>query len=171
MYDFKEEIGKKFYEAQNTLPNTGSVPLPLPWNDLSEEWKGFYRQAGAIVAQAVDDGKLPDRLLAAVTEKNQAYVERNKVLALATKLAFLQGYAVELWEHPADDKEWETEWRNIVAIQLPSGWLTWHIHIEEMPLFNWIKREQNKWDGHTTPEKYKRLEVFVMTTTNIEEIE
>jgi hypothetical protein len=35
--------------------------------------------------------------------------------------------------------------------------ISWHIHKSELPMFKHLKRSKDKWDGHTTEEKYKRL--------------
>ncbi len=51
--------------------------------------------------------------------------------------------------------------RNIIVIYLetPSGThqVSWHIHDDELPLFEWLPLKENAWDGHTTDEKYKWL--------------
>lgn len=86
-------------------------------------------------------------------EKDNAYSERNKVVAALSKI-----FPAWLETHPAEDKEWAEHWRTIVFIDSPVGQLSWHIHFSEVEIFNHLNhREGNSWDGHTTEEKYERL--------------
>lgn len=91
-----------------------------------------------------------------VEEKDLAYKERNKLVAAFTKMAMALGHPAQLWRHPEDEK-WEDDWRWIVAIYLPTGQVTWHIHDSELPLFAGLKKALNNWDGHNTKEKYDRV--------------
>lgn len=94
--------------------------------------------------------------------KNQAYWERNQLVALLSKLypAWLEG-------HPESDASWDKDWMTIVMIQTPEGQASWHIHDDDIPYFAHLKkRDGNSWDGHTTEEKYdrlRRLGTFVAT--------
>jgi hypothetical protein len=56
--------------------------------------------------------------------------------------------------------EWEDEWRNIVCVHLPTGQATWHIHDSEVILFGHLAMTEGDWDGHTTAEKYRRLDAL-----------
>lgn len=62
-----------------------------------------------------------------------------------------------LARHDHNDKDWDNEWRNIVYIDMPTGQCSWYIKDDEIPLFSHLEYKENKWDGHTTIEKYKRL--------------
>lgn len=84
--------------------------------------------------------------------KQAAYTERNHLVAFLSKL-----YPAHLCRHSDEDKEWENEWRWIVCIHSPNGQLTWHIHDSEKKQFNHLKISSEHWDGHTTPQKYARL--------------
>jgi hypothetical protein len=106
--------------------------------------------------------------------KDFAYWERNQLVAALSKL-----YPSWLERHPAEDKDWEDDWRWIVFIQLPGrvkvfqknhgipggGFyerkrkqLSWHIHDSEVEYFKHLPvKHSNSWDGHTTEEKYERL--------------
>jgi hypothetical protein len=45
-----------------------------------------------------------------------------------------------------------------VFIELSTGQATWHIHDSELVMFDHLPRFRGqKWDGHSTPEKYERL--------------
>jgi hypothetical protein len=83
--------------------------------------------------------------------KNNAYSERNRMVAALSKL-----FPASLERHDGD--EWEDDWRWVVFIDLPTGQASWHLHDSEVPNFGHLAREVGrKWDGHTTDDKYARL--------------
>ena len=84
------------------------------------------------------------------------YNERDRLVALLTKF-----YPSYLAKHETSDTSWDEEWTNIVYIETPEGQLSWHIHESELPLFRHLSFKQNNWDGHTTKEKYRRIEKLV----------
>lgn len=103
-------------------------------------------------------------------EKNAAYQERNQLVAALSRL-----FPSSLERHqPEDDPDWDEDWKWVVFIEIPDErylelpeedrrWahaqVSWHIHDSELPLFDHLERNKGtKWDGHTTEEKYKRLE-------------
>lgn len=90
-------------------------------------------------------------------QKNAAYVERNKCVALVARMAVALGLEAGLGRHEEEDKSWEDDWRNIVFIELPTGQVSWHIHDSDLPMFNWLSGYEGGWDGHTTEEKYERV--------------
>jgi hypothetical protein len=84
--------------------------------------------------------------------KNQAYQERNLLVAALSKL-----FPAYLGRHIGDE-DWDDDWRNIVFISLPTGQVSWHIHDSELGLFEHLKGIIGPgWDGHSTEEKYARL--------------
>lgn len=85
-------------------------------------------------------------------QKDQAYAERNRLVAALSKL-----FPASLEKHEGEN--WEDDWRWVVYIDLPTGQASWHIHDSELELFQHLERNMGrKWDGHSTEEKYKRLE-------------
>ena len=101
--------------------------------------------------QKAKDGK--DELITAIRQhKDEAYAERDKVVALLSKC-----FPSHLCRHPDADLTWDNDWRWIVCIHLPTGQATWHIHDSEKPDFEHLQVEDNHWDGHNTEEKYRRL--------------
>lgn len=101
--------------------------------------------------------------------KDQAYWERNQLVAALSKI-----YPSSLGKHPESDKTWDKDWRNIVYINIPvrrlnhlfpTGpeyistpmQLSWHIHDSEVCYFEHLIKGNEKWDGHTTDDKYERL--------------
>lgn len=101
--------------------------------------------------------------------KDQAYWERNQLVAALSKL-----FPSWLSRHPDDDKNWENDWRWIVFIEIPTmEWtgipdnrvnrtrqLSWHIHDSEFKHFSHLTMKENVWDGHSTEEKYRRLQLI-----------
>jgi len=86
--------------------------------------------------------------------KDTAYSERDMLVCLISKL-----FPSHLERHPSSDESWEDDWRWIVFVELPTGQATWHIHDSELSWFDHLQRtDGNTWDGHTTSEKYCRVE-------------
>lgn len=96
--------------------------------------------------------KMSDMITELRASRDGAYRERNKVVAAVSKL-----YPSCLGLHDTADKAWNKEWMNIVYIRLLSGQVSWHLHDSDLPLFAHLDYENEKWDGHTTEEKYERL--------------
>lgn len=93
-------------------------------------------------------------------QKNNAYWERNQLVVALSKL-----FPSALERHPESDESWEDDWRWIVFIDLPTGQASWHIHDSELGNFDHLPRRKHmllvsSWDGHTTEEKYKRLQTL-----------
>lgn len=90
--------------------------------------------------------------------KDSAYAERNKLVAALSKV-----FPSSLERHPDIDRTWEDDWRWIVMFDLPTGQVSWHIHDSELGMFGHLPRERSthhSWDGHTTEEKYDRLQAL-----------
>lgn len=94
----------------------------------------------------------------AVLERDAAYRERNRLVALLAAL-----YPSYLVRHDEREGEpWDEEWRNVVLIDLPTGQISFHIHSSELlTLFDRVKIGHNeKWDGHTNEEKWRRIQAL-----------
>lgn len=84
-------------------------------------------------------------------QKDAAYRERNQLVAALSKI-----FPASLERDPTV-KQGEN-WGWVCFIDLPAGQATWHIHDEELPLFDHLPRRTGRvWDGHTNAEKYARL--------------
>lgn len=96
-------------------------------------------------------------------QKNQAYAERNKVVAALAHLindlsVFVQGFDVKIAQHDPNDKIWDSDWRTILVLTINGKQMTWHFHDSEKYLLEGLQPSVDyKWDGHSTEEKYKRL--------------
>lgn len=82
--------------------------------------------------------------------KDAAYEERNKVVAALAKV-FPSGVARTAIEG------WSDDWHGCVYIDLPTGQVSWHFHDSQAHLFAGLPPYTKGWDGHDTPEKYRRL--------------
>jgi hypothetical protein len=96
------------------------------------------------------------------SEIDQAYYERNKLVRFLASL-FPAGIA------KTDIPGWEPEWHNCVYIDTPEGQLSWHYHDEEAHLFSALPPYEKPWDGHSTLEKYLRLERLTVRRKNAPE--
>lgn len=82
--------------------------------------------------------------LRVIEMNDQNYETRNKLVMTAVAMAMWLGYEAGFRIDPA-----EPEWP-VAFIQLPTGQVSWHL-----PQF------QTGWDGHSTDEKYQRVNEFI----------
>jgi hypothetical protein len=84
-------------------------------------------------------------------DKDGAYLERNKLVALLAKLcpSGIKRTAIDGW---SDD------WHGCVFIDFPWGQASWHYHDSQAHLFEGLPPYQGEWDGHTTDEKYAAID-------------
>jgi hypothetical protein len=85
------------------------------------------------------------------TTLDKAYTERSQLVALLARL------------YPAGIRRteiagWDPEWEGCVYIELPTGQVSWHYHDREAYLFEGLPAYTKPWDGHTTEQKYERIE-------------
>lgn len=101
------------------------------------------------------------RAAEAEARKDAAYEERNRVVALLAALlpSVRTRTAIEGWSE---------DWHGCVYITLPDGsQASWHFHDSQAHLFAHVPEGQATWDGHTTPEKYERIERCAAARPNI----
>lgn len=110
---------------------------------------------------AAEVERLRAELAAADASTNEAYADRNMVVAFAARLSMAVGWRVGTGPHQGDDTGWEEAWRNVVFIDTPAGQLSWHYHADHGFLFEGLPAYGRPWDRHTTDEKYDRLETVV----------
>jgi hypothetical protein len=92
----------------------------------------------------------------AVRDKMHAYEERARVVA-ALAVFYPAG------KRRTDIPGWNDKWHGCVYVDLPTGQVSWHYHDDHAFLFEHLPRYRRKWDGHTTPDKYARLNEFATT--------
>lgn len=82
---------------------------------------------------------------------DDAYTERNRLVAFLARL-FPSG------RRQTEIEGWDPEWNGCCFIDTPEGQLSWHYHDREAHLFAALPLYDKPWDGHSTPEKYARIE-------------
>jgi hypothetical protein len=79
--------------------------------------------------------------------------------ALYRERAHLVAFLSSTWPacigpaHDVDEKGWA-----IVCVDSPAGQMTWHIAPRDLDLFGHLRIANAEWDGHSTAEKYQRLD-------------
>lgn len=82
--------------------------------------------------------------------KDQAYIERNHVVAALARL-FPSG--VQRTNIP----DWNSEWHGCVYIDLPAGQISYHFHDSQAHLFADLPPYAGEWDGHDKEVVHARL--------------
>jgi hypothetical protein len=95
-----------------------------------------------------------------LSELDSVYWERNKLVRF---LAHVFPSGIAKTEIPG----WDPAWHNCVYIDTPAGQLSWHYHDREAHLFAGLPPYQKPWDGHSTQEKYLRLEKLIYGKTRL----
>ena len=117
-----------------------AAPHAYAGMDISETIAEF-------IAQDIAD---KDRIEELEADKNAAYLERNKLVALIAGLfsSGINSTAIEGW---SDD------WHGCVYIDFPWGQASWHYHDSQANLFAHLPQYKGEWDGHTTDQKYAAI--------------
>ena len=105
--------------------------------------------------------KLQQQVADMEKRKDAAYFERNQVVAALAK-CFPSGIAKTAIDG------WSEDWHGCVYIDLPTGQVSWHYHDSQAYLFNALPEYQGVWDGHSTDEKYARLNALTATESTAE---
>jgi hypothetical protein len=130
---------------------------------LADEWPHATDSERAVVRSAWTEqaSRAGDELTAMKARKDGAYEERNRVVAALARL-FPSGVARTAIEG------WAEEWHGCVYIDTPVGQMSWHFHDSHAHLFAGLPSYQGSWDGHDTPEKYRRLAALAPTAAQDE---
>lgn len=83
------------------------------------------------------------------------YLERNQVVAGLAAMALVLGYKAGIKQTSIEG--WDHAWHGCVYVDLPSGQCSWHHHSSQADLFSFLPEYDGEWDGHDTPEKYRRV--------------
>lgn len=101
----------------------------------------------------------PEQTLEAIAalqaQKDGAYLERNRCVALLARMALAMGLRAGLAKTAIEG--WSPDWHGCVYIDLPTGQASWHYHDSQAELFAGLPEYAAPWDGHDTPTKYERL--------------
>lgn len=102
-----------------------------------EKWETAYDEQGKIHNQL-----------------NAAYRERAHLVALLASI-----WASHIGYSDPNERDWA-----VVIITTPAGQLSWHVARSDMDLFAHVEvstSEHDAWDGHTTEQKYQRIDRLV----------
>lgn len=97
-----------------------------------------------------------------------AYTERNRCVALIARMALVLGWQAGIRPHEGD--LFDEGWNNVVMVDLPTGQVSWHYHDREAHLFADLPAYAGRWDGHDTPEKYRRVDSALPLPGDREEV-
>ena len=89
-------------------------------------------------------------------DKDQAYLERNHLVAA---LARLYPSGVRKTDIPG----WSADWHSCCFIDLPSGQVSYHFHDSHAQLFSELPTYDKPWDGHDKDVVHQRLAVLPIT--------
>jgi len=87
--------------------------------------------------------------------KDVAYFERNLCAALIARMALASGWRAGIARTAIEG--WSEDWHGCVYVDLPTGQVSWHYHDSQAHLFSDLPAYTGAWDGHDTPEKYRRV--------------
>lgn len=88
-------------------------------------------------------------------QKDGAYLERNRCVALIARMAIAAGLTAGTARTAIEG--WSADWHGCVYVDLPTGQTSWHFHDSQAWLFADLPAYTGTWDGHDTPEKYRRV--------------
>ena len=90
--------------------------------------------------------------------KDEAYEERNRLVAVFASIAVMLGWPAGMGQHvDVEGEDWDPEWKTLVVVQTPEGQASWHFHDSQRYLVDHLPEYAPKWDGHNTKTKYERL--------------
>lgn len=111
--------------------------------------------AKGLLAVSAEIRQLEDELASMKRRKDEAYTERNRVVAAFARLALHLGWRAGITKTAIEG--WHPSWHNCVYIETPHGQVSWHYHDDHADLFSDLPAYKARFDGHTTTEKYQRL--------------
>jgi hypothetical protein len=94
--------------------------------------------------------------VSAADHLTELYDERNRLALGFAAVAARLGWTVGWLDDPA-----EPGWP-VLVVDTPEGQVSWHLP-EADRFGSWFGAYPGAWDGHTTPEKYARLERVVLS--------
>lgn len=146
---FQTALGRRLW-ALREQAQSNSAERKLA-GDTSDEVADAAEQvvelAGTVVQRA---DAMAAKLHEHKTSKDQAYLERNTLVALLARL-YPSGVRVTSIEG------WNPEWNGCVYIDLPTGQVSFHYHVNDAHLFEGLPPYTKPYDGHNKETAMKRL--------------
>lgn len=115
------------------------------WNAANTAWESREKFGKRIALLAAECER--ERC---AKEKDQAYLERNHLVAALSKL-YPSG--LRITHIPG----WSEDWHQCCVIDLPSGQISYHFHDSHAPLFAHLQPYDGEWDGHDKDTVHARL--------------
>jgi hypothetical protein len=130
------------------------------WRAAAQRWRDRYDLP--IITGDAPMTDLRREVTVLKGERDHAYQERTRLVALVAAFCHQAGFPVGLGEHDPNDKEWDPAWRTIVFVEIPDGvgasfQASWHIGDRDRELVAYLPKYDKPWDGHSTREKYLRI--------------
>jgi len=120
--------------------------------DFSERIVGYVESAHETLDELANYASAMGRKLHEHhASKNQAYTERNVLVALLARL-FPSGI------RPTAIEGWNPDWNNCVYIDLPSGQVSFHYHDKDAALFKELPPYTQPYDGHSKEDAMARIQ-------------
>lgn len=91
---------------------------------------------------------------------NDVYRERAALAVALVRVALDAGCRAGIRGHEPEDAEWDTDYQTVLLIDLPTGQVSWHLHVSDLDLVHGLPAYSGNWDGHSTIEKIARLQAF-----------
>lgn len=123
--------------------------------DMAKGWRWMrkdFARGDKLYTHAPDSAA---RIAELEARKDAAYFERNQCVALIARMALALGHDVAVTKTVIDG--WSEDWHGCIYIELPTGQVSWHFHDSQAYLFEGLPSVPAVWDGHDTPEKYRRV--------------
>lgn len=170
------EASRAEAEAPNPWKEAVHDALVINWAFTAEHEDNPRKAVSDLIAQEVrmaldplissDAQALIDRGRAEAEplreQKDAAYLERNQCVALIARMAVAMGLRVRVTKTAIEG--WSDDWHGCVYITLPTGQVSWHFHYSQAHLFSGLPAGAETWDGHDTPEKYRRVAAAFVET-------
>lgn len=106
-----------------------------------------------LTASRAAEQKLREEVERLRADKDEAYRERNNVVAAFARL-FPSGI------RKTEIEGWNPEWHGCVYIDLPNGQISYHYHDNQAQLFADLPAYTKEWDGHDKATVHMRLATF-----------
>lgn len=93
------------------------------------------------------------------TDNAAALAAKDAEIAQCVSLIATMAHALGHWAGTARTAidGWSEDWHGCVYVDLPAGQVSWHYHDSQAHLFAHLPPYCGEWDGHDTPEKYRRV--------------
>lgn len=156
---FRQVLDTKDHQIRAALIKIGWLP-PARETTKKTLRKFNHHPNGMIESMLGDYYTQQARMEELELRKDGAYFERNQCVALIARMALELGHGVAVTKTAIEG--WSEDWHGCVYIELPTGQVSWHFHDSEAYLFDGLPSVPAVWDGHDTPEKYRRVnEAFI----------